>query len=232
MSSHRLTLEELPDEIQLMILKYLSHYDWYYSFFRLNCHYNNLIKYITPININTKWLDYDIDQSGILISDYWVWNDRFLYFMVPKIRASQSNSIQWLFIAPDSVDKYTQQLGRRIFHIIQKYRVQSNAPGFLVTKANYYFFSISEDLSHLEEWIRENYPAQYEIIRSFGPRHHLPKRITHYDGKYLEIKHALAEIQRLERLKRKSMIYECAQQIWSELRGLYDVNLLDLVVEE
>ena len=66
MSSHRLTLEELPDKIQRMILKYLSLYDWYYSFFHLNYRYNNLIKHITPVNINTEWLDNDMDQSGIL----------------------------------------------------------------------------------------------------------------------------------------------------------------------
>ncbi|CAF3864318.1 unnamed protein product [Rotaria sp. Silwood1] len=232
MSSRRLILEDLSDEIQLMILKYLSVYDWYYSFFLLNYRYNHLIKHITPANINTKCLDHDIDRFGILISDYWVWNDRFLYFMVPRLQAIQSNIIQWVFLASDSFEPYEKQLNRRVVDIIKKYKVQSNAPGFLVSNVNYYFCSISDDLSHLEEWIRENYPEQYEVIQNFGPRRHLPKRINHYDGKYLEIKQALAEVQRLERLKRKNIIYECAQHIWTELRRLDDVNLLSLVVED
>ncbi|CAF3367213.1 unnamed protein product [Rotaria sp. Silwood2] len=232
MSYRRLTLEGLPDKIQLMIFKYLSLYDWYYSFFLLNRRYNHLIKYITPVNINTKWLDHDIDRFGILISAYWVWNSRFLYFLIPRLQAIQSNIIQWLFLAPDSLEQTIKQLDKRVVHIIKKYKVQSNAPDFLVSKPNYYFCSISDDLPYLEEWIRENYPTQYEVIRNSGPRYHLPKRINHHDGKYLEIKQALAEVQRLERLKRKNMIYECAQQIWAELRGLSDVNLLDLVVED
>ncbi|CAF4044226.1 unnamed protein product [Rotaria sordida] len=131
MSSRRLTLEDLPDEIQHMILEYLSLYDWYYSFFLLNHRYNHVIKHITPVNINTKWLNHDIDRSGILISDYWVWNDRFLYFMVPTLRTIQSNIIRWLFLAPDSVERYRKQFDKRVVQIIEKYKVQSNAPGFL-----------------------------------------------------------------------------------------------------
>ncbi|CAF3421970.1 unnamed protein product [Rotaria sp. Silwood2] len=232
MSFRQLILEDLSDETQCMILKYLSLYDWYYSFYLLNHRYNHLIKHITPTNINTKWLDHDIDRSGILISDYWVWNDRFVYFIVPRLQVTQSNIIQWLFLTPDSIKLYENQLDKRVIHIIKKYKVQSNAPGFLVSKPNYYFCSISNDLFDLEEWIKENYSVQYEIIQNFGPRRHLPKRIDHYDGKYLEIKQALAEVQRLERLKRKNMIHECAQQIWSELKRLDHVNLLDLIVEE
>ncbi|CAF0952041.1 unnamed protein product [Adineta ricciae] len=182
-----------------------------------------------PARINTEQIDDDMNRSGILISDYWVWNDKFLYYLVPTLSINQSDGIQWLFVDSDTIESYRKQVDKRIFDIINRYKVQSNAPGFLVSKANFYFCSIPADLPYLEEWIRENYPEQYEVIQNFGPRHHLPKRIDHHDGKYAEIKQALSEIQRLERLKRKQMIYESAQQIWTELNELDDANLLELL---
>lgn len=229
MSSSLSTIEALSDDIQLMILRYLSLYDKYHSFFLLNGRYNRLIKYTTPAYIDTKCLDDDIDRSGILISDYWVWNDRFLYYLIPQLSSIQPNIVRWLFVAPDAIQQYRKQLEKCIVDIINKYKVQSNAPGLLVSTSNYYFCSISNDLPRLEKWIRENYSEQYEAIQNFGPLHHLPKRINHHDGKYLEIKQALTEVQRLERLKRKNMIYEYAQKMWTALRELDDVNLIVFV---
>lgn len=232
MSTPRLQFEDLTDDIHYTIFKYLSLYDLYYSFFSLNSRYDNLIKRITPTKIHTKWLDHDMDQSGILISRYWVWNDKFLYFMMPKLQKNQSNAVKWLFFEEDLIDKFEQQLDRRVIQIVKQYQVKSNAPGLLVTKPNYYFCSNAGDLLQLEQWIKENYPEQYEVIHNFGPRHHLPKRLDHYDGKYMEIKQALEKIQSLERLKRRNMIYQRAQEIWSELRRLKYMNVLDLVIDE
>ena len=162
--------------------------------------------------VDAQWLDEEIDRSAILISDYWVWNDRFSYWIVPEPQSADApHPIRWSFLPTELADE-------RITDVVKRYPVRSNAPGLLVSQANYYFCSISTDLPRLERWISENYPEQFEVIQNHGVRRHLPKRINHHDGKYMEIKQALAQVQRLERLKRRRMIHDQAQQIWTALR--------------
>src|ERR1700722_12675428 len=99
MSSPRTsTLEVLPNELQIIILKYLSLHDCYHSFFDLSRRYNSLVKDQTAPTFSKEQLDHDIALSGILISDYWVWNDTFLYSIVPRLLHSQPNVIQWVFL--------------------------------------------------------------------------------------------------------------------------------------
>jgi hypothetical protein len=224
MTSHRITLDALPDSLQIRILKYLSIYDCYHSVFPLNRRYAKLVKCRTPDKVNTEGLDQETNRSGVLISDYWVWNDRFVYWMVPRL---QLNTVQWIFLPIDSIERYKQTLDPRIIDILARYQVQSDAPGLLVSQPNYYFCSLPDGLPRLENWIRENYPAQYEVVTNYGARQHLPKRINHHDGQYMEIKQALAEVQRLERLKRRDIIHQCAQLIWTTAKALDDLNLLD-----
>lgn len=217
MASRRLTLEALPDSLLVKILEYLSIYECYSSLFSLNRRYAQLVKRITPDHVDPTRLNEDVDRSGVLISDYWVWNDTFVYWMVPQLRP---DGVRWSFLTSDSID--------RVHEVLARYPVRSNAPGLLVSRPNYYFCSIPDDLPRLEEWIRENYPAQYEVIRQYGTRQHLPRRIEHHDGRHAEIKQALDEVQRLERLKRKSMIHQSAQLVWVALKADGSCNLLHL----
>lgn len=229
MTSHRCTLEMLPDTLQTSILEYLSIYDCYYSLFPLNHRYATLIKRITPDKIDTNWLDKEIARAGVLISDYWAWNDRFVYWLVPRL---QPNAMQWLFLPTDSIEQYIATVDTRVRAVLTRYEARSNAPGFLVCRANYYFCSIPDELPRLENWIEENYPAQYEVIRNHGARQHLPKRINHDDGRHLEVKQALAEVHCLERFKRKNIIHQCAQLIWTAVKTINNFTLLDFNVDE
>lgn len=217
MSLERWTLESLPDPLLAKIWRYLSLYDRYHSFFPLNRRFSRLIRQMTPEKIDSQRLDQEIDRSAILISDYWVWNDRFSYWIVPQLQPDSSNPVKWSFLSSHPIERSIELLDPRIIRIVKKYEVQSNAPELLVSQANYYFCSIPADLPRLERWIRENYPEQYDIIQNYGVRRHLPRRIDHYDGKYQEIKQALQDVQRLERLKRRRMIHDYAQQLWTAL---------------
>lgn len=223
MNFERSTLETLSDSIQIKMFKYLSLYDRYFAFFPLNHRFSQLVRRSTPEKIDEQQLEDEINRSAILISDYWVWNDRFSYWIVPQLQNDSSKSVRWIFLSTDPTERSIELIDKRIFEIVQRFQIQSNSPGLVVSQSNYYFCSITNDLQRLERWISENYPEQFEIIRTFGVRRHLPKRINHHDDKYPEIKQVLAQIQRLERLKRRTMIYQQAQQIWTALRECGDL---------
>lgn len=218
MNFEKSTLENLSDSIQRNIFKYLSLYDRYFSFFSLNRRFLQLVKGSTPEKIDEQQLEDEIHRSAILISDYWVWNDRFSYWIVPQLENDSEKTVRWFFFSTDPTERSIELIDKRILDVVQRFQIQSNSPGLVVSPSNYYFCSLTNDLQRLERWISENYPEQFEIIRTFGVRRRLPKRIDHYDEKYPEIKQVLAEIQRLERFKRKTMIYQQAQRIWTAFR--------------
>ncbi|UJR06571.1 hypothetical protein I4U23_010855 [Adineta vaga] len=114
--------EVLPDELLIIILKKLRLHDRYYSFARLNCRFDSLLKYLTPQEICKTDIEDDIEwfREDLTRGRYFTFpysdktSDRFGWVMVPVAQSSSEN-------IPDSVTrickKYAFDLEKSFFFL-------------------------------------------------------------------------------------------------------------------
>jgi hypothetical protein len=211
------TFNQLPDKIQLMILKHLSLYDLYKTFSSINSRFNSLLDSVTPKMFNLRTLYDDVrtfERHSVWRFDRRIWWEESVYYLIPQMGW---HTLRWKFISQRSVEQLEEisKNHHRIMPSISKYPLQLNT-FFLVFNActikELYFAG-----GTFPQWMKENYSEQNKIIIDSDSRWYTK-----------EVCNAFVEINKLERERQEKMIYEQAKMIWSELRESEEFLISDL----
>ncbi|UJR18974.1 hypothetical protein I4U23_022103 [Adineta vaga] len=232
------TLEQLPNELQISILKYLSTVDRYSSFFGLNSRYDELLRYSIPSEISEKYLEMDIND----VSQYShkkikpEWKPTRIFYLIPTFAhrstlgwlVNGSLQLQWKFISERTFQGYIQKqqdTDPRLFEISLKYPIELSSLFF----RSYDFQWKIRDMSNFPifiAWLQENYSKECAMLQQYCEHMmNLPYYYITYNDPYYQ---TYIKIQRLEVKKQISKIYQQAQNIWTELKNLGDFNYSEL----
>ncbi|CAF3399052.1 unnamed protein product [Rotaria sp. Silwood2] len=235
------TLDELSSEIVLSIFDFLSPVDRYNAFFYSNSRLRSLVKRWTQYS--RKGLDADICRFSTLHSWYkhlHFENGGTLYFIWPQKgqqpryrfdpRVTDALGLHWHFIYYEHIESIVDE---RVRAIIARHPFRLNpffyhqerqhSPSTKKSSRPRAFYGgdiiLSSYSSCLKSWLESNYPDYAEIILN---RKNSNNR---YGDDYDE---GTVPIFDGEWSKAMSAIREAADQVWSELRDLDDVNPLNL----
>ena len=212
------TFQQLPNEIQLMILKYLSLYDFYNTLFGMNSKFNSLVYSVTPKRLNMRALNDDIRmfESHLkwLFRDF-IWWDESVYYLIPQIGWY---ALRWKIVPRIHAEQWNvSENYRRILSVISKHPMHLNTL-FLILNVydikKLYFLR-----NRFPEWVRENYSEQHQLIIESSSRWYTK-----------EVCNAFMEINKVEKERQEQMIHEQAKKIWNELSEAENFLLSDLPV--
>ena len=172
-------LEALPNELQIIIMEYLTIVDRYLSFFGLNSRYNEILGCTIPSKINEKYLESDINDVSRyshkkIKAD---WNPTKIFYLIPTFSHRTALGwlddsvlqLQWKFISEKKFERYIQQQQHtdpRLFEISTKYPIQLNSLFF----RSYDFHWKTRDMSNFPlflVWIYENYPRGCAMLQQY-----------------------------------------------------------------
>ncbi|CAF1350805.1 unnamed protein product [Adineta ricciae] len=227
-------LETLPNELQIIIMKYLSIGDRYLSLFGLNSRYDELLGCTIPSKINEKYLESDIND----VSRYSHkkikpdWNPTKLFYLIPTFAHRTTLGwlddgilqLQWKFISEKNFPRYIQQqqnVDPRLFEISSKYPVQLNSLFF----RSYDFHWKTRDMLNFPVflvWIYENYSKQCTMLQQYCEQ--MMNQSYYYNNHNEPRRRTFVQIQNFEVKRQTPIIYQQAQKIWTELKTLGDFN--------
>ncbi|CAF0821105.1 unnamed protein product [Adineta ricciae] len=205
------TFEETPDEIQLMIFKYLSLYDLYKTFFNMNLRFNRLVNHITPENYNMVTLNEDIrtlERHTEWRFRGFIWWEELVYYLIPR---RGCHALRWAFVSQVTIEQLGEESRNslRILSIISKYPVSLNTLFLIfdVRAIKKMYFRSKE----FPQWMKEHYNEQHKIIIDSESRWYTE-----------EVCNAFREINKMEKNRQEQMIHEQAKKIWWEIRKSQD----------
>ena len=211
------TFEETPNEIQLMIFKYLSLYDLYKIFFNMNLRFKHLVNRITPEKYNMVTLNEDIrtlERHSQWRFREFMWWEELVYYLIPR---RGYHALRWAFVPQVTIEQLGEESRNslRILSIISKYPVSINTLFLMFDVCNIkkmYFHS-----KKFPQWMKEHYNQQHKII--------IESRSRWYTE---EVCNAFREINKVEKERQEQMIHEQAKKIWWEMRKSEHFLISDL----
>jgi hypothetical protein len=212
------SFEQLPDELQLMILKYLSFRDLYYAFSHLNYRFQCLSVGSLERSIIDKQrlnLDMNLYRREFYIKYRWKLNslkETVRHFIIPHLQ--YNGSIKWLFLDEEPLAE--EKLNNiRVISIIRKYSFELN-----LFFAFYLPHTIIGGPVKFKQWVRDNYRRErYEVLEDVD----LSESVL--EDWNSNVRCMVSDITEMEQKRQFELIFKQATRIWNELKLIKDFNL-------